>query len=333
MKKVDLHSHVLPDTVLDLMEQAADPELYKAKIVRRDGKRYYSRGRNQFELEPEYHSGEGKVEKMDRMKIDISYISTGPQAFCYWQKEQDAARTARAVNEGIAKMVAERPDRLRGMASVPMQHPDLAVAELEHAVKTYGFRALEVATSIAGEELAAPRFRPVLRRAQELNVSIFTHPENIGATGRLDCYYLTNLIGNPLDTTIMVANLMFSGALDELKDLRILLPHAGGFTAADIGRFQWGHEVREEPRALTRTPPMELLRRFWFDALAHNPTAVRFLIEQVGADRVVLGTDDPFDMGDLHPVDNLEKVPGLTDAERERIWWKNAEEFLGGGPV
>ena len=126
---------------------------------------------------------------------------------------------------------------------------------------------------------------------------------------------------------------MFSGALDELKDLRFLLPHAGGFTAADIGRFQWGHQVREEPKALTRTPPLSLLRRFWFDALAHNPKAVRFLIEQVGADRVVLGTDDPFDMGDLHPVDNLEKVPGLTDAERERIWWKNAEEFLGGGPV
>jgi aminocarboxymuconate-semialdehyde decarboxylase len=332
MKKVDLHSHVLPDTVLDLMEKATDADLYKAKIVRKDGKRFYSRGKNQFELDPEYYSGEGKVAKMDRMKIDISYISTGPQAFCYWQKEEDAVKTARAVNEGIAKMVAERPDRLRGMASVPMQHPDLAIAELEHAVKTYGFKGVEIATSIVGEELAAQKFRPFLKRCQDLKVSVFTHPENIGATGRLDCYYMTNLIGNPLDTTIMVANLMFSGALDELKELKFLLPHAGGFTVADIGRFQWGHGCRPDTSVDCKTPPMELLRRFWFDALAHNPKAVRFLIEQVGADRVVVGTDDPFDMGDMTPIDNIEKVPGLTDAERELIYWKNAEAFMG-GPV
>jgi len=329
VKKVDLHSHVLPEPVLALMENASDPDLYKAKIVRRDGKRFYSRGKNQFELEPECYSGEGKVEKMDRMKIDVSYISTGPQAFCYWQKEADAIKTARAVNEGIAQMVAERPDRLRGMASVPMQHPDLAIAELEHAVKTYGFKGVEIATSIVGEELAAQRFRPFLKRCEELKVSVFTHPENIGATGRLDCYYLTNLIGNPLDTTIMVANLMFSGALDDLKELKILLPHAGGFAVADIGRFQWGHGCRPDTAVDTSTPPMDLLRRFWFDALAHNPKAVRFLIEQVGADRVVVGTDTPFDMGDMTPIDNIEKVPGLTDAERERIYYRNAGEFIG----
>jgi aminocarboxymuconate-semialdehyde decarboxylase len=328
LKRVDLHSHVLPEPVLQAMQAA--PELYRSKVFHEDGKRWFSRGRNRFEVIPEFYDGLAKCEAMDRMKIDIAYISPGPQSFCYWLGEADAAHNARLVNDGIAAMVAQNPDRLRGMGTLPLPHPDAAVAELERVVRELGFKGVEIATSVQGEELAAPKYRPVLRRAEELGVVLFTHPENIGATGRLDCYYLTNLIGNPLDTTIMAANLMFSGALDELKTLKILLPHAGGFLPADIGRFEWGHAVRPDTACDTATRPMTLLRRFWFDALAHNPTAVRFLIEQVGVDRVVLGTDSPFDMGDLAPVDNFERVPGLNDAERERVYYRNAEEILGG---
>jgi len=328
VKRIDLHSHVVPETIIAAMREK--PELYRSKIVEEGGTRWFTRGKARFELIPEFYDGLAKVEAMDRMKVDISYISPGPQSFCYWLGEADAAHAAKLVNDGIAGMVAQCPDRLRGLATLPMQHPDVAIAELERVVKQHGFRGVEIATSIQGEELAAKKYRPVLRRAQELKAVIFAHPENIGQTGRLDCYYLTNLIGNPLDTTIMVANLMFSGALDELKELKFLLPHAGGFIPADIGRFEHGHTVRPDTACDTKTKPLSLLRRFWFDALAHNPTAVRFLINQVGADRVVIGTDSPFDMGDLDPITNLEKVPGLTDAERERIFWKNAEEFLGG---
>jgi aminocarboxymuconate-semialdehyde decarboxylase len=328
LKRIDLHSHVIPEPVLAAMR--AQPELYRSKIVTEGGKQWFTRGKAKFELIPEFYDGLAKCEAMDRMKVDISYISPGPQAFCYWLGEADAARSAKLVNDGIAGMVAQNPDRLRGMATLPMQHPELAIAELERVVKELGFRGAEIATNVQGEELAHPKYRAVLKRAEQLKVVLFTHPENIGATGRLDCYYLTNLIGNPLDTTIMAANLMFSGALDDLKDLKILLPHAGGFLPADIGRFEWGHGCRPDTAIDTKTKPLSLLRRFWFDALAHNPTAVRFLIQQVGADRVVLGTDSPFDMGDLTPVDNVEKVPGLTATERERIYYKNAEEFLGG---
>ncbi len=328
MKRIDLHSHVIPEPILAAMR--AQPELYRSKIVEEGGKHWFSRGKAKFELIPEFYDGLAKCEAMDRMKVDISYISPGPQSFCYWLGEADAAKAARLVNDGIAGMVAQNPDRLRGMATLPMQHPEVAIAELERVVKELGFRGAEIATNVQGEELANPKYRPVLKRAEQLKVVLFTHPENIGASGRLDCYYLTNLIGNPLDTTIMAANLIFSGALDDLKDLKILLPHAGGFLPADIGRFEWGHSCRPDTAVDTKTKPLALLRRFWFDALAHNPKAVRFLIEQVGADRVVLGTDSPFDMGDLAPVDNVEKVPGLTATERERIYWKNAEEFLGG---
>ena len=132
-------------------------------------------------------------------------------------------------------------------------------------------------------------------------MTLFTHPNTIGAGGRLDCYYLTNLVGNPLETTIMVANLMFSGALDELPRLKILLAHGGGFVPYQIGRFVHGHKVRPETRAHTASSPREMLKRFYFDTLTHDAQALGYLVKLVGAERVVLGTDSPFDMGDENP--------------------------------
>jgi len=187
------------------------------------------------------------------------------------------------------------------MATLPMQHPEAAVAEMERVAREHGFKGIELATAAPGGELADPKYRPVLRRAQELKMTIFAHPNTIGAGGRLDCYYLTNLIGNPLETTIMVANLMFSGALDELPRLKMLLAHGGGFAPYQVGRFVHGHKVRPETRAHTGSSAKELLKRFYFDTITHEPQALRYLIELVGAARIVVGTDSPFDMGDENP--------------------------------
>jgi aminocarboxymuconate-semialdehyde decarboxylase len=211
------------------------------------------------------------------------------------------------VNDGVAGMVERNPARLRGMATLPMQHPEAAVAELERAARELGFKGVELATTAPRGELADPVYRPLLRRAHELKMTLFTHPNTIGAGGRLDCYYLTNLIGNPLETTIMVANLMFSGALDELSGLKVLLAHGGVFVPYQIGRFVHGHKVRPETRALTASSPNELLRRFYFDTITHDPQALRYLVELVGAERIVLGTDSPFDMGDETPRATLSR--------------------------
>jgi len=175
------------------------------------------------------------------------------------------------------------------------------VAEMERVAREHGFKGIELATLAPGGELADPKYRPVLRRAQELKMTIFAHPNTIGSSGRLDCYYLTNLIGNPLETTIMVANLMFSGVLDELPRLKMLLAHGGGFAPYQIGRFVHGHKVRPETRAHTAASARELLKRFYFDTITHEPQALRYLIELVGAARIVVGTDSPFDMGDENP--------------------------------
>jgi aminocarboxymuconate-semialdehyde decarboxylase len=165
---------------------------------------------------------------------------------------------------------------------------------------------------------------------QELKVVVFAHPNTQGSSGRLDCYYLTNLIGNPLDTTIMVGKLMFSGALDDLRDLRMLLAHGGGFLPYQIGRFQHGHAVRPDTAAVTRSKPFDMFKRFYFDALIHDPRAIRHLLNVVGSDRVVIGTDAPFDMGEEHPIDRIEAVPGLTDKEREDVYYRTALALFDG---
>ena len=207
--RIDIHSHVIPKRMVDAM--AADPQRFKARIE--GGKIIHDQG-YVYPLFPEFHDVDAKIESMDRRGLTVSVISPAPPMFYYWADADLALAAAGLVNDGTAEMVSARPERLRGMATVPMQHPDAAVAELERCVKLHGFKAVEIGTSIEGAQLAEDRFRPFLRRAQELGVFIFAHPYYVGSKAGLENYYLTNLIGNPLDTTVMLANLMFSGVLE-----------------------------------------------------------------------------------------------------------------------
>jgi aminocarboxymuconate-semialdehyde decarboxylase len=327
LKRIDCHNHVIPEPIIQAMREA--PARYHTHIEGERGAYQFRRGKIAFPLAPEFYDADAKLEAMDRKGITIACISPGPQVFFYGLPADQALATARIVNDGVAGMVAAGRGRLRGMATLPMQDADAAIAELERVAQDLEFRAVEIGTAIGEEELADAKFRPVLRRLQELKFTAFAHPNTQGSTGRLDCYYLANLIGNPLDTTIMVGKLMFSGALDELTELKMLLAHGGGFLPYQIGRFEHGHMVRADTSAGTRSKPMAMLRNFYFDALTHHPQATRHLIDMVGSERVVIGTDAPFDMGEEHPVDALEAVPGLTAIEREDVCWRTAARLFG----
>jgi aminocarboxymuconate-semialdehyde decarboxylase len=293
------------------------------------GNKLVREGTGALPLFDEFSEASKKIEGMDRKRLDVSLISPAPFVLFYWLTADVGLEISRITNDGIARMAAQFPKRLRGMGTLPMQDPDAAVTELERIVKDHGFKAVELGCSVEDEQLADARFRPVLRRAQELKVFIFTHPySNVDFCG-LEKYYLRNLIGNPLHTTIMAAHLMFSGALDELKDLKICLAHGGGYVPYQIGRFAHGHEVRSETRAVTKTSPTDLLRRFYYDALIHDPRALRYLIDLVGADRIAIGSDAPFDMGEETPLEMIESVARLSEDEREQIFGRTAAALLG----
>ena len=328
MKIYDFHSHVIPETIIAAMRDA--PALYGTQIEERDGRRWLLRGKLRLELAPELWSADGKLESMDRKRIDVAVISPGPQVFFYDLPEAEGARAARLVNDGTAALVAARPDRLRGLATLPMQHPDAAVAELERAAKELGLRGAEIATVGPKGEIADPAYRPLLRRAQELKMTVFAHPNTVGAgAGRLADYYLANIVGNPLETTIMLSHLIYSGALDELPELKLLLAHGGGFAPYQIGRLVHGQRVRAEARAKTATSPKTLLKRLYFDTITHDPQALRFLVDLVGADHVLLGSDAPFDMGDDDPAATVARTAGLGAEESAQICGGNAMRLLG----
>lgn len=325
---VDLHSHVIPRRLLDAIREApgvwgarVEPHGAAERVVHVQGYAY--------PLAAEFFDPAAKIAAMDRRGLDVSVVSPAPPIFSYWASAEVALQAARLVNDGIAEMVAAYPARLRGMATIPLQHPTLALAELERAVRELGFRAVEIGTSVEGATLAEERFRPVLRRCRELDVLVFAHPYYTGAKCGMESYYLTNLVGNPWDTTLMAANLMFSGALDELDGIKIALAHGGGFLPYQIGRLEHGYEVRPETRASTKARPTELLRRFHYDSLLFEPRALRYLVGLVGSDRVALGTDSPFDMGEDDPVAHVDAIQGLTSRERDDVCGRTALRLLG----
>jgi aminocarboxymuconate-semialdehyde decarboxylase len=337
MDSIDLHTHVVPPNIIAAMMR--EPARFGVKgsagngvkVVERNGKLYWETNGRLTEIERALFDVDTKIAEMDRMRIDISAVSVAPPTYFYELSPDAGLAASRLNNDGIAEMVAKYPARLRGMATLPMQDPDAAVTELERVVKEHGFKAVEMGSSIEGEQLAHPKFRPVLRTIEQLGCFIFAHPNKCTARGGMEGYELFNTIGFPLDEVIMVAHLMFSGTLDELKSLRILIAHGGGYVPYQIGRFECAHTHRPAASVHTKSSPRELLRRFYFDALTHDPKALRYLIEQVGADRVVIGSDNPFDMGYRDPLGELDTVPNLTAQEKEQIRGSTARILLGEG--
>ncbi|MGB3487052.1 MAG: amidohydrolase family protein [Xanthobacteraceae bacterium] len=324
---IDFHSHVIPQAFVAAIEAA--PARIAARIEGQGATRRVVHDQGYvYPLFPEFIDVGAKLAAMDRKGIDVSVLSPAPPTFTYWAERDVAVDVNRLVNDGIAEMVAVAPDRLRGMGIVPMQHPDAAVEELERIVKVHGFRAVEIGTGIEGAKLSEPRFRSVLRRAQELGVFVFAHPYYVGNKSGLENYYLTNLVGNPLETALMVVDLMFSGTLDELPDLKIGLAHGGGFVPYQIGRLVHGHTVRSETQAKSASSPLALLRRFYFDSVVFEPQALGFLVDLVGAEHVFLGTDAPFDMGDETPLQTLADTPGLTEVQRVQVASGTARALL-----
>ena len=337
MSNIGLPTHVIPPTIIESVRAA--PERFGVtgkttegiKVVSRGGKLFFERSNRLLEIDRELYDVEAKLAAMDRMGIDISVLSVAPPTYFYDLSADAGLAASKLSNDGIAQMVARYPARLRGMATLPMQDPDAAIVELERVVRDYRFRAVEIGSSVEGEQLAHTKFRPLLKTIEQLGCFIFAHPYTCAAKGGLEGYELLNTIGNPLDETIMFAHLAFTGALDDLAHLRILIAHGGGYLPYQIGRFERAHRYRPAANADTKSSPREMLRRFYFDALTHDALSARLLIDRVGADHVVLGTDNPFDMGYYEPLAELAAIPGLTAEEREQICNRTARCLLGEG--
>lgn len=325
MRTIDVHAHVIPPVLVDAMRAGDAPDGIRLEpgdpvpwVVHRQGYRY--------PLLDTFRDVTARLARMDADGIDHALISCAPPLFLYWIDAAAATDAARAVNDALLAMARQVPDRLSALATLPLQDPDAAVAEL-HRVRGLGMVGVQIGPHCEGTPLDGDRLRPVLRAAADARLPVVMHPYYVGSSPDLDEYYLTNLEGNPWQTAVCGARLILSGTLDDIPELAPVLVHGGGHLPYQIGRLDHGHRVRPEA-TLPRHSPSAYLRRFHYDTLTHRATATAWLLEQVGADRVVLGTDTPFDMGAGGLGEQLAGL-ALDDATLAAVAHGNAERLFG----
>lgn len=271
-----------------------------------------------------------RLEDMDRIGIEMQAVSPSPVHYHYWAGEELAIELVRHQNECIAEICAGHPGRFAGVGAVALQHPQLAVSQLEECVQKYGFKGVQISSAYPGAELSDARFEQFWRRAEELKVLILIHPLGSSLRERTAPYYLSNILGMPLDTTLALSHLIFSGVFDRYPKLKVCGVHGGGFMPSYIGRFDHGFEVRPEAHVMRR-PPSAYLRQIYFDTIVFSSDVLRNLIKAAGVENILLGTDYPYDMGDYKTMHLLDDISDLDPSERQAIREANARRVLFGG--
>jgi len=324
---IDIHAHFFPERFLDVVRDGGAP--FGARVDRANpaGPVLSVGDATTPPLAATYWDLDRRVRAMDRAGVAIHALSlTAPMV--YWADGVLGLRLARAVNDAMAEAHVAFPDRFVGCATLPMQDPGRAREELERVAGLRGMRAVYLGTNVAGRDLSDPEFAPILERCEALRLPVLLHPLNTLGGARLRPFYLSNLLGNPFDTATAAAHLVFSGTLDRLPRLQVLLPHAGGALPYLAGRLERGQKVRPEAQGRARRPFSRYLRRFTYDTISHAPGPLRWLVDTVGADRVMLGSDFCFDMGYERPRDIVTRQLGLKPADQRRILADNAARLL-----
>jgi aminocarboxymuconate-semialdehyde decarboxylase len=327
--RVDIHCHyfnpAVAAKVAHLNPAQYEPSVQFANALTREVNVEQVRDRAQ-----KLSSIETRLKDMDRMGIDIQAVSPAPNQTYYWTDPDLGVELARAVNDRLAEVVATWPNRFVALGTVPLQHADLAIAELTRCVKELGLRGVEVNPSVNGMDLTDPRLglEKFFAKLQELDVVMFMHPIGFTQGERLVDHYFNNVIGNPMETTIAASHLIFDGVLHRNPRLKVVLPHAGGYLAHYWARMDHAHKARPDCRTVIPKSPSTYLKKMYFDTIAFAPAMLRQMVDQYGPEHVLLGTDYPYDMGVEDPLGFIASVPRLRHGERAMIEGGNAARLL-----
>jgi aminocarboxymuconate-semialdehyde decarboxylase len=325
---VDLHCHVHTPAADEIAKQTA---MAPVDAITRHGSQRTADRQHELrqELDAKLTSIKQRLADMDKMGIDVQAISTSPMQYYYRIETELCRQTSRAINENLASIVAAHPDRFVALATVPMQEPELAAQELAYCTKELGFRGMEIGTNVRKVELSDPRFDPLWAKAQELGSVIFMHPSGFTDTSRLGPHFLTNVIGNPLDTTFAISHIVFGGVLERFPRLKFLAAHGGGYLGHYPARMDHAYRVRPECHDFIKRTPNHYMRKIYFDTMVFGEKQLQHLVNLWGANHVVIGTDYPYDMGYYKPVDFVNKTRGLTRTQKDQIIGGNAAKLLG----
>ena len=317
MRAIDIHAH-------------STPQCFQREVLQ--GRSWHGMTAAEGELFNPRNAWtpEQRIADMDSIGVDVQVVSTNVAFYKYDQDVDTTVAIATDCNDEVHQMTLDYPERLSGLATLPMQDVRAAIAELERAMTTLGLKGAMINDHVNGRTYDDPAFLPFWRAAEQMGAVLLIHQANPTMVApRIDRYHLPNTIGNLAERAVTFASFVFGGVMDQCPDLKVCLAHGGGYTCFGAGRMDRGWLVRREARVNITQPPSEYLDRFYYDCLTHSEPALRMLIDTVGIDRVVLGTDWPADMMIDWPVGWVMGLPSLTQDEKEAILWKNLEKLLG----
>lgn len=306
---IDIHTHILPENIPDFGSKYGYRGFIHLDHHRPGCARMMMDDKFFREVQANCWDPGVRIGECDQHRVDVQVLSTVPVMFSYWAKPQDTLDLSMFLNDHIAGIVHRWPKRFVGLGTIPMQDPELAIQELERC-KRIGLVGVQIGTHIHGVNLGEPRLFQVFEACQELGMAVFVHPWDMMGAERMDKYWMPWLVGMPVETTTAIVSMIFSGLFERLPRLRVAFAHGGGSFPATLGRIEHGFLMRPDLCAVdNNVNPRDYLGRFWIDALVHDPAVLRLVVDQMGADRVAMGTDYPFPLGELEPGQLIHSMP------------------------